>query len=212
MAHPAYIREKARELRVAKRLTLDELADRLALPRTTIYHWVRDIPIGRTERRSRAAYRGGQASRRIHRHRREAAYAQGQREYPELLHEATFRDFVCMYIGEGYKRNRNVVAIGNSDPAVVRLGAYWIRRLSSNAVAFEFQHHHDQEPQEVCAYWGALLKVDPSAIRFQRKSNSAGLSGRSWRSEHGVLTVRTADTYFRARLQAWMDGVRSEWP
>ena len=117
-----------------------------------------------------------------------------------------------MYIGEGYKRNRNVVAIGNSDPAVVRLGAYWIRRLSSNAVAFEFQHHHDQEPQEVCAYWGALLKVDPSAIRFQRKSNSAGLSGRSWRSEHGVLTVRTADTYFRARLQAWMDGVRSEWP
>lgn len=40
-----------------------------------------------------------------------------------------------MCIGEGNKRNRNVVAIGNSDPTVVRLGVYWIRRFSSNAVA-----------------------------------------------------------------------------
>jgi hypothetical protein len=117
-----------------------------------------------------------------------------------------------MYIGEGYKRDRNLVAIGNSDPAVVRLGAAWIRRLSSNPVAYEFQHHVDQDPGEICAFWGDLLKVDRSAIRFQRKSNSGGLAGRTWRSPHGVLTVRSADTYLRARLQAWMDGIRSEWP
>ncbi len=117
-----------------------------------------------------------------------------------------------MYIGEGYKRNRNVVAIGNSDPAVVRLSAYWVRRFSSNPVAFEFQHHADQEPQEICAFWSTILNVEPTAIRFQRKSNSGGLAGRSWRSRHGVLTVCTADTYFRARLQAWMDGIRAEWP
>jgi hypothetical protein len=34
--HPAYLREKARELRRHRRLTIDELADCLALPRTTI--------------------------------------------------------------------------------------------------------------------------------------------------------------------------------
>jgi hypothetical protein len=37
MALPAYLREKAQELRGKKRLTIDELAERLALPRTTIY-------------------------------------------------------------------------------------------------------------------------------------------------------------------------------
>jgi transcriptional regulator with XRE-family HTH domain len=47
MAYPAYIREKARELRRKKQLTIDELAERLALPRTTIYYWVRDLPIDR---------------------------------------------------------------------------------------------------------------------------------------------------------------------
>jgi hypothetical protein len=44
-----------------------------------------------------------------------------------------------------------------------------------------------------------------------RKSNSNQLAGRTWRSEHGVLTVTTHDTYFRARLQAWVDLLRRRW-
>jgi DNA-binding XRE family transcriptional regulator len=36
MAHPAYLREKARSMRIERRLTIDELAERLALSRTTI--------------------------------------------------------------------------------------------------------------------------------------------------------------------------------
>jgi len=49
MAYPAYIKEKARQLRTEKKLTIDELVERLAIPRTTIYGWVRDMssaPIG----------------------------------------------------------------------------------------------------------------------------------------------------------------------
>jgi hypothetical protein len=143
--------------------------------------------------------------------RREAAYRQGRDEFPILLGEPTFRDFLCMYIGEGYKRDRNRVSICNSDPAVVRLGATWISRLAKNPVAFEFQHHADQDPKEICAFWADLLKVEPSAIKFQRKSNSGELAGRLWRSKYGVLQIRTADTYLRARLDAWMDSVRIEW-
>lgn len=88
-----------------------------------------------------------------------------------------------MYIGEGSKRSRNVVAICNSDPAVSCRGS------------------------------GAeVVKVDPAEIKFQRKSNSGRLAGRIWRSPHGVLQVRAPDTYLRSRLQAWMDCLRAEWP
>lgn len=45
MAHAAYIREKARSLRVERQLTIDQLAERLALSRSTVYYWVRDLPI-----------------------------------------------------------------------------------------------------------------------------------------------------------------------
>lgn len=212
MAYPAYIREKARDLRIKKKLTIDELAERLAVPRTTIYHWVRDLPIGQTEGRTLAAHRAGQVTKAIHRRRRASAYEKGRIEFPRLLEEPTFRDFVCMYIGEGYKRDRNVVSICNSDPAVVRLGAVWIRRLASNPVVFSFQHHADQDPRVLCAFWGKVIDADPASIKFQRKSNSGQLSGRSWRSQYGVLQVRTPDTYLRSRLQAWMDCLRAEWP
>jgi transposase len=51
MSHPPYLRAKARELRTERRLTIDEIAERLALSRTTIYHWVRDLaPIERSGR------------------------------------------------------------------------------------------------------------------------------------------------------------------
>jgi hypothetical protein len=50
MAYPDFIRAKARKVRVEKRLSIDEIAERLALPKTTIYYWVRDLPLDRPRR------------------------------------------------------------------------------------------------------------------------------------------------------------------
>ena len=62
---------------------------------------------------------------------REEAYAQGRLEFDQLVASPTFRDFVVLYIAEGYKRSRNTVRLGNSDERVVALAAGWIARLSS---------------------------------------------------------------------------------
>jgi hypothetical protein len=215
MAYPGYIREKARQLRTEKKLTIDEIAERLSISRTTIYYWVRDLPIPRKPANGwseSARRKGSKAMQAKYRALREAAYKSGKDEFRVLHACPTFRDFVCMYIGEGYKRDRNVVSICNSDPAVVRLGAHWIRRLTKHPIAFAFQYHADQDPADIRTFWGQLLDIEAAAIKCQRKSNSGKLNGRSWRSKHGVLQVRTADTYLRARLGAWMDCVRDEWP
>jgi transcriptional regulator with XRE-family HTH domain len=211
MAYPAYIREKARQLRREKKMTIDELAECLAIPRTTIYYWVRGIPLGQTPRRTAAQLRAARANKEKHRQLRDAAYDEGLIDYVRLIEEPGFRDFVCMYIGEGFKRSRNNVQIGNSDPAVVKLGNHWIRRLSRRDVTYSVQHHADQDPDELKRFWAAELGTHAELITVQRKSNSNGLAGRKWRSEHGVLQVRTSDTYLRAELQAWMDCVQDEW-
>jgi excisionase family DNA binding protein len=215
MAHPSYLREKARTLRKERRLTIDELAERLALSRSTIYYWVKDLPLpgsgpggGWPESARRAASR---AIRRKHQQLREAAYREGLEHYAELAADPTFRDFVCLYIAEGYKRNRNRVAISNSDHAVLQLAVSWLRRLSSKPLRFAIQYHADQDLAELRAFWDKTLGVGPDAIRFQRKSNSGELKGRQWRSARGVLSASVDDTYLRARLQAWMDRLRSEW-
>jgi hypothetical protein len=116
-----------------------------------------------------------------------------------------------MYIGEGFKRTRHNVSLGNSDPVVISLATRWIRRFATNAISFSLQYHADQDPDWLREFWGFRLGVEPTAIRLQRKSNSGQLEGRMWRSRYGVLTVRTGDTQFRARLQGWIDAMKDEW-
>jgi transcriptional regulator with XRE-family HTH domain len=211
MAHPAYLREKARSLRSERRLTIDELAERLALSRSTIYYWVKDLPLERKGRANAGQRRGNRAMRRKYRLLREAAYQDGLRSFDELARDPTFRDFVCLYIAEGYKRDRNSVAICNSDGAVLELAVTWIRRLTRRTPEFAIQYHADQKLADLSRFWAELLGIDPEAIRWQRKSNSGQLNGRRWRSQHGVLTTRVGDTYLRARLEAWMHRLRRDW-
>jgi hypothetical protein len=215
MAHAPYIRAKAREMRVERRLTIDQIADRLALPRSTIYYWVRDLPITDAVRhsgpRQAARRRGNRAMQRKYRLLREAAYREGLESFASLAVDPTFRDFVCLYIAEGYKRSRNVVSIVNSDPAVVRVAAIWIRRLAKRSIDYRISYHADQNLGALRSFWGSELGVNPHAIACQRKTNSGQLSGRIWRCEHGLLTIRTSDTLFRARLDAWIVCLKREW-
>ena len=210
MSHPPHVRAKARELR-ARRLTIDEIAERLALPRTTVFHWVRDMPIPTTSRQSDAQRRGTLAMQARARERREAAYRRGAEEYAALCADPTFRDFVCLYLAEGSKRSRGEVQICNSDPAIIRLSDRWIRALAGRSPSYQIQYHADQDLDELRRFWAGLLGLDPSVIAVQRKSNSGALAGRTWRSEHGVLSIRIGDTALRARLQAWMDRLRAGW-
>jgi transcriptional regulator with XRE-family HTH domain len=206
--HDAHVRRKVLELR-ARGMSIDEIAERLALSRTTVYAWVRGTPLGRPTRPSAQA--AGEASRRIAKARREAAYEGGRASWGVLSREPAFRDFVCLYLAEGSKRCRNRVAICNSDPAIMRLAVPFVRRFTTNALRFSVQVHEDQDLEAVKHFWAGQVGIAPDEVHLQRKTNSGRLGGRTWRSVYGVLTVSTGDTMFRARLEAWMDELRRSW-
>lgn len=214
MAYPAYIREKARELRAEKKLTIDELAERLAIPRTTIFGWVRDLEIPRTSNDGwpeSARRKGTRAMQVKYRALREAAYEDALHFYLHLSEIPSFRDFLVLFITEGHRRSRHRVSIANSDSAVVHLAARWMRILSAGDLTYSVQCHVDQVPADVQGFWGKQLGVSPGEIRLLRKSNSGRLNGRTWRSKHGVLAVTADDTYFREAMQAWTDCLRDTW-
>ena len=142
---------------------------------------------------------------------REAAHAAGRAEFAALARDPLFRDFVCLYVAEGHKRDRNSVSICNSDPTIMKLAAHWMLKFSARPVAYRVQYHPDHNPRELASFWAGELGIDPQIISLVPKSNSNRLSGRSRRSLYGVLTARTGDTLFRARLQGWMDCLDAEW-
>jgi hypothetical protein len=206
-----HLREKAISLRTKQQMTLDQIVERLALPKTTVYYWIKDLPIPRTEKQSEAQRKKADKVRIKYAILREQAYERGIAEAPELFQHPTFRDFVVLYMAEGYKRDRNVVSFMNSDARMVKLAYQWISKLTSKKITFSLQYHADHDPEELKIYWADLLGVESDGIKTIRKSNSNQLSGRQFRSVHGLLTIRTSDTYFRSRLEAWMDMVKSQW-
>jgi len=212
MAHKYdHLREKAIALRTEKQMSLDDIIERLALPRTTVYEWIKDIPIPFTEKQSEAQRKKAESIRIKYALLRDEAYQQGLNEAPELLQEPSFRDFVVLYMAEGSKRQRNTVAFVNSDASMVKLANKWIIQFSRNKIEYFIQRHIDHDEDELREYWANLLHISPSVIKVRRKSNSGQLSGRQFRSQYGLLTVRTGDTYFHSRLKAWMDYVKMQW-
>lgn len=192
-------------------LALQEICERLSLSKGTVYHWIKDLPLARESRSGRNFLSIRKRPEEHWRLLREEAYRKGSQEFPTLATEPFFRDFVVLYLTEGYRRDRNQVSVCNSNPALIRLAAYWFRRMSMKRWGVWVQVYEDQDLPSLVRFWSELLGVAPDSIRLQKKLNSGNLSGRRWRSVRGVITLRVNDTYFRARLQAWMVTLEREW-
>jgi hypothetical protein len=213
MTHSRYLRDMARLLRVEQQLTVDELAKRLAVPRSTVYYWVRDLPL-RAERGDREPPRASSRDRGQARPADECAYEQALRSYDDLIVQPTFRDFVCIYIVEGYKRDRRRVALANADPAVMRLANRWIWRLTDKSPSLSLRCQSDQSVSELRRYWSETVGEDAATIHARRaREGKEELLLHQWSPlpVHGVLTVTVDDMLLRARLQAWMRRMREGW-
>jgi len=212
----AHLRAKARVLRKRDGKTLDELAEMLAMPRTTVYYWIKDLPLPPeriVEGRRKAAWAARGATKRKYAKLRQEAYSAGMAMIDELSLSPTFRDFVTMYIGEGYKRRRNTVNICNSDPRVIRLCFGWMKKLANPERPFKFTlwYFEDQSTDDLRAFWATELDIAPDDIQLRAKDGAGKLARRSWRSQYGVMSVTVNDTYLRAKLQSWIDWIKEQW-
>jgi hypothetical protein len=59
------------------------------------------------------------------------------------------------------------------------MSAGWLTLLTAKRLNYSIQFHADQNLDELREFWGELLGIDGAIIRFQRKSNSGQLTGRS---------------------------------
>lgn len=207
----------ARSLRVEQQLTVDQLAARLSLPRSTIYYWVRDLPLrdGARERAGESVVvaRGaaGRVSRKVSHASCEAAYGEGLATFAELSAQPTFRDFVCIYLVQGEQLDRTRVALSNSDPAVMRLVSRWLRRLTDKVPILLLRYDPGQSLSELRRFWGEATGTAPRAIRA--RGPAEGVPGEPLLSSpsHGLLTIGVDDALLHARLRGWMHRARESW-
>lgn len=205
----AHLRKKAMELR-RKNMSLNEIVAHLKVPKTTIYYWIKNIPVI-IVKKSYWIRKAVTAHKRIAKDKRQQAYDLGLSEFSILNREPLFHDFVVLYMAEGYKRDRNSVCFTNSNAIMIQVAKYYIDRFSANKVSVSVIIHEDQDVDQIKAFWSRLLKVNDRKIRILYKSNSGKMNRRKWCSVYGVVMIKANDTYFRSKLQAWMDCISKEW-
>ncbi|MBF8282869.1 MAG: hypothetical protein HW378_1784, partial [Anaerolineales bacterium] len=207
----AHLRAKAQQLR-QKGATLTEICEQLSLGKSTVYGWIKGIPIPRTARQSEQRRKAAQAIRQKHEALRHQWYDEAYQTAPEVLSDPVMRDFVVLYAAEGFKRDRNRVELCNSNPNIMRVAHRFIGALSRNPhIRYRLQCHVDNDEGELKAYWSQLLGIETQNIKIMRKSNAGEMRGRNWRSLYGVLTIEVGDTRLRCMIQAWMDYLQCEW-
>lgn len=204
-----HLRKKAIELR-EQGYALNDIHMFLSMKKTTVYYWIKDIPLdSRTTKQSLAQKKGTKAAVDKWAAIRDTAYRLGTSEFDG--NDKRIRDFTLIYLTEGYRRTRNVVQVTNSNPVILKLAADVIREYSDKPLNVQVQYYEDHKCRDLKAYWGDQLRINPNCIKLFPKSNSGRLSGRNWRSENGVAQVSVGDTKFRSRIQGWMDNLQKEW-
>ena len=214
MRRNAHLREQARILRAEKHLALSAIAEALGVPKGTAYYWLKDIKIPKlvTEKQKLNQQRGTIAFQAKCASERKNVYDLAYENAREALRDSQIRDFVVLYLAEGFRRDRNRVSFSNSNPKMVAFAHSIMRRLATNPhFRYSFQFHTDQDPEALKAFWGAYLNIDPDIINPIPKTNSGHLQGRRFACEYGVFQIHIGDTRFRAQLQALMDALQEEW-
>lgn len=207
------MRELAKKMRIEGH-TLTDICESLKKSKGTVHSWIKEIPYTpnkRTSRQKDSQIKASIAMQRKYKILRDEAYQEFWNKKDELLSDIFLRDFINIYLTEGYRKNRNSVAVANSNPKIIKISYYFIKKFTNNKIHFSIQHHEDQDVNYLLEFWSNILNISPTDIKITRKSNSGKLEGRIWNSQYGVFTVRSSDTYLRAKIQALMDVVENEW-
>jgi len=209
-----HLRAKALELR-QNGMRLCEIQERLQLSKTTIYYWIKDLEVeinsGRSEKEIKAQTKASQATKKKWALKRQGYYEEGLLEAEKKFADPLFRDFVILYLTEGYKRSRNTVSICNSDADIMILAHDFLKLEANNKLYYSVQCHIDNDENEIKQFWANKLGISADLIRVARKSNSNHLSKRQWRSVNGVCTVGSSDTKLRSKMQAWIEYLKEQW-
>ncbi len=217
MTHSRYLRNMARSLRLERQYTVDQLSERLALPRSTVYYWVRDLPVRPARARvgssmtvdSEAAHvlAGPSCAE------REAAYERALSSYEDLAVQPTFEDFLCVCIAArgGCERAHTGVAVANSDPAAMQLASRWLWRLTDRTPSLSIHTDLCHSASELRRFWSEAVGARAEAIAVQRDARAPERGGDSRSLPCGVLRIAVDDALLGARLEAWMRRKRQDW-
>lgn len=174
-------REELEELYVYKRKSAKEIADIFSCSENKINYWLKkyDIP------------------------KRSISEAVYQRSNPKgdpfrIMQPKTHNESfllglgVGLYWGEGTKRNRYAIRLGNTDPRLIKKFIEFLEEsyaIDKSKLRFSLQVFSDMSPQKTLRFWIRELGFPRSQFQKVIITPSGSLGTYRYKTKHGVLTV-----------------------
>lgn len=213
-----HIREKAVYFR-EQGYTLPEICDRLKKGKSSVHYWIKNVEILKKnvfikkcrEHTALAQIKASEATRKKYKVIRDSYHKEAVDDSPEMFKNKSFRDFIILYITEGFRRTKGCLALGNSNPSIMRLFHYWVKELSRKKITYTLRIHEDHDSEESIKFWSCYLHVPKENVDCILKKNSCKMKTRNWRNEHGILTITSCDTYLKVKMDVYMKYLEEEW-
>jgi len=110
---------------------------------------------------------------------------------------------VGLYWGEGNKKNRTAIRLGNTDPYLIKRFLFFldkIYRVKKERIHFGLQVFSDMSPEKAKQFWCKTLRVSPSSFGKIIVTSSRGIGTYREKTRYGVLTVYVSNTKLRDLL------------
>src|SRR3989344_387434 len=105
-----------------------------------------------------------------------------------------------LYWGEGNKKNKLTVRIGNTDPALVKKFLEFLEKtykVEKRKIRFGLQIFSDMSPKKALRFWCDFLKVSPQKFGKVIITPARSIGTYREKTKHGVLTVYVSNKKLR---------------
>jgi hypothetical protein len=191
--------EEARRLRAENR-TLQEIADKLGVSKSSVSLWVRDIPFTPSKRRWGPQRRPNPHSE-AKRRQIEELNSAGRKRIGVLSDEAFLVAGVALYAGEGSK-TPGAVTFANTDPKMIGFFCAWLRRFftpDESRLRVRVYLHEGLDIDAAHTFWSEVTGV-PLAQFGKPYRARADPTIRRNKHEHGCAYVRYSCTTTHRRI------------
>ena len=134
----------------------------------------------------------------------EEARGEAKEDLEILKYNPLFIAGLMLYWGEGDKATKAQVRLANTDPGLIKLFAFFLRKvcnIPANKIGVHILTYPDIDDKANRQYWS-----DVSGIAPEKFLKSVHIQGRhkTRRLGHGVCSVYVSSTYFKAKMLEWL--------
>lgn len=183
------LRQKAVELRIKSELSYSEIKKRLNVPKSTLSYWLHDFPLNEKKiiELQQKGWTKGEAGREkfrlaMRKKKEEKAQVIYNKQKIRLLNiskDAYFVAGLMLYLAEGDKRNYSRIALGNTDPRVIKFFIKWIIKflgISKNKIKAQLHLYENMDIEKEKKFWQNELELHEtqfykSSVRKLKKSS-----------------------------------------